>query len=60
MIRLSCSMVSTTRILARPASERFAKSHDAFQVMKNRGNKLAPIFEKLPVEGSTGSKGSDL
>ena len=43
MMRLSCSMVSTTRILARPAAERFTKSHNAFEVMKNTRNSWAPI-----------------
>jgi hypothetical protein len=41
MIRLSCSMETTTRTLARPAIERFTKLHNAFQVMKDR-NRVLP------------------
>jgi hypothetical protein len=43
MIRLSCSMVTTTRTLARPATERFAKLQNAYQLMKDTNHDIPPI-----------------
>ena len=40
MIRLSGSMVTLTRTLARPARERFSKLQNAFQVMKDTNKSL--------------------
>jgi hypothetical protein len=43
MTRLSSSMVTTTRTLARPAAERFAKLLNAFQLMREIKHDLASM-----------------
>lgn len=47
MIRLSSSMVTLTRTLARPARERFSKLQNAFQVMKDTNHDLPRTRESL-------------
>ena len=47
MIRLSRSMVTLTRTLARPARERFSKLQNAFQIMKDTNHDLPRTRESL-------------